>query len=129
MRIALVLALFLFDRRAYPRAVAPWFVYVAECADGSFYTGIARDVAARLAAHDAGRGAKYTRGRGPLRLLATRRCKSEGNALRLERAVKALSREQKRALVASVDAFGALARRVRRRATADLKASTSTRRR
>jgi predicted GIY-YIG superfamily endonuclease len=50
-------------------------------------------------------------------LLATRRCKSEGNALRLERAVKALSREQKHALVASVDAFGALARRVLRRAS------------
>ena len=94
--------------------MAPWFVYVAECADGSLYTGIARDVAARIAAHDAGRGAKYTRGRGPLRLLATRRCKSEGNALRLERAVKALSRERKRALVASVDALGALARRVQR---------------
>lgn len=92
--------------------MAVWFVYVAECADGSLYTGIARDVTARIAAHDAGRGAKYTRGRGPLRLLGTRRCKSEGNALRLERAVKALSREQKRALVASVDAFGALARRV-----------------
>jgi putative endonuclease len=94
--------------------VASWFVYVAECTDGSLYTGIARDVAARIAAHDAGRGAKYTRGRGPLRLLATRRCKSEGNALRLERAVKALSREQKRALVASVDEFSALARRVSR---------------
>ncbi len=101
---------------AYPHAVAPWFVYVAECTDGSLYTGIARDVAARIAAHDAGRGAKYTRGRGPLRLLATRRCKSEGNALRLERAVKTLSREQKRALVASVAAFGALARSVCRRA-------------
>lgn len=97
--------------------MAVWFVYVAECADGSLYTGIARDVAARLAAHDAGRGAKYTRGRGPLRLLAARRCKNEGNALRLERAVKALSREQKRALVAAADAFDALARRVRRRAS------------
>ena len=98
--------------RDYPRIVALWFVYVAECADGSLYTGIARDVAARIAAHDAGRGAKYTRGRGPLRLLATRRCKSEGYALRLERAVKTLSREQKHALVASVDAFNLLARRV-----------------
>jgi putative endonuclease len=81
---------------------------------GAGKESVARDVAARIAAHDAGRGAKYTRGRGPLRLLATRRCKTEGNALRLERAVKALSREQKRALVASADALGALARRVSR---------------
>lgn len=75
-----------------------WFVYLARCADGSLYTGIARDVAERIAKHDAGKGAKYTRGRGPLALCAVRRCRSKGEALRLEMAVKALSRPEKETL-------------------------------
>jgi putative endonuclease len=74
---------------------------MAECADGTLYVGIARDVAARIAAHDAGRGARYTRGRGPLRLLARRRCATHGDALRLELALKRLPRDEKLALAAS----------------------------
>ncbi len=92
-----------------------WFVYVARCADGSIYTGIARKVAERIAAHDAGKGARYTRGRGPLEVLAMRACATHGNALRLELAVKRLPRPAKEAL--SSDAtFRALAARVRRAA-------------
>jgi putative endonuclease len=75
-----------------------WFVYVARCADGSLYTGIARDVAERIRAHDAGKGAKYTRGRGPLQVCAVRRCRSKGEALSLELAVKALPRPRKETL-------------------------------
>jgi len=91
-----------------------WFVYLARCADGSFYTGIARDVRERIRAHDAGKGARYTRGRGPLELCATRRCQSKGAALRLELLVKALSRAQKAAIAEPV-AFRAFARRALRR--------------
>jgi putative endonuclease len=76
----------------------PWFVYLARCADDTFYIGIALDVAARIAAHDAGRGARYTRGRGPLVVCATRRCASKGEALRLEHALKQLPRSQKQLL-------------------------------
>ncbi|MBX3213345.1 MAG: GIY-YIG nuclease family protein [Labilithrix sp.] len=75
-----------------------WFVYVARCSDGTLYCGVARDVAERIAKHDAGKGARYTRGRGPLSLAAVRRCRSHGDALRLELAVKRLSRDQKEAL-------------------------------
>ena len=46
-----------------------WYVYVLRCGDGTLYTGTTDDVARRLAAHRAGKGAKYTRGRGPLELL------------------------------------------------------------
>jgi putative endonuclease len=81
--------------------VEAWFVYIVECADGTLYVGVARDVMARIAAHDAGRGARYTRGRGPLQLLAKRRCATQGDALRLEMALKRLPREEKLALVAS----------------------------
>ncbi len=75
-----------------------WFLYILECGDGSLYTGIARDVERRLEAHRSGRGAKYTRGRGPLTLRYTERCGTHSQALRRELAVKALSREEKLAL-------------------------------
>jgi putative endonuclease len=76
-----------------------WFVYIVRCADASLYTGIARDVAARIAQHDAGKGARYTRGRGPLALCAVRKCMSKGDALRLEHAIKRLPREDKERLI------------------------------
>lgn len=76
----------------------PWYVYILRCGDGSLYTGIALDVAARLAAHRAGRGARYTRGRGPFELCGVRRCATKGEALRLERAVKRLPRSAKETL-------------------------------
>ncbi|WP_394828789.1 GIY-YIG nuclease family protein [Pendulispora albinea] len=90
--------------------MAFWFVYVARCADRTLYIGIARDVAARIAAHDAGTGARYTRGRGPLEVLATRRCASHGNALRLELALKALPRDRKLELIASPPKLASFAR-------------------
>jgi putative endonuclease len=87
-----------------------WFVYVARCADGTLYTGVARDVAARIAAHDAGKGARYTRGRGPLTVCAVRRCASKGEALQLEHAVKQLPRAAKQKLT-TARRLGAFARR------------------
>ena len=90
----------------------PWFVYIARCSDGSLYTGVARDVEARLAAHDSGRGARYTRGRGPLALCAKAKCKSQGEALRLELAVKALSRAAKIALTTGPRRLSIFARTV-----------------
>ena len=89
-----------------------WFVYIARCADTSLYTGIARDVAARIAEHDAGKGARYTRGRGPLALCAVRRCTSKGDALRLELAIKALQRKEKERHVAKKSRLGAFARKL-----------------
>ncbi len=88
-----------------------WYVYVARCQDGTLYCGIARDVRARIAQHDAGKGARYTRGRGPLEVKAVRRCPSHGDALRLELAVKRLTREAKESL-ADVRRFRALQRSV-----------------
>jgi uncharacterized protein (TIGR02453 family) len=76
-----------------------WFVYLARCGDGSFYTGIATDPVARLAAHNAGRGARYTRSRGPVALAWIERAESQGAALRRERAIKQWPRRAKKALV------------------------------
>ncbi len=52
-----------------PKAKLKWTLYILECADGSLYTGITNDIEKRLAAHIAGKGAKYTRGRAPLKLV------------------------------------------------------------
>ena len=89
----------------------PWTVYLARCRDGTLYTGIARDVDARIAAHDAGRGARYTRGRGPLVVRAVRRCGSKNEALKLEYAVKCLSRVEKEKLT-NARRLGAFSRRI-----------------
>jgi putative endonuclease len=75
-----------------------WFVYVVRCRDGSLYTGIARDVNARVAQHNQGRGARYTRGRRPVAIVHVERKRSQGSALRREAAIKALPRKAKLAL-------------------------------
>jgi putative endonuclease len=78
----------------------PWFLYLIECADGSLYTGIATDVEARFTAHASGKGARYTRARKPLRVLASFELAGKSEALRAEYRVKRLSPMQKRALIA-----------------------------
>ena len=72
-----------------------WFVYILRCGDGTLYTGITDDVERRLAAHRAGKGAKYTRGRGPLELVYQERQSDKSAALRREYQVKRLSRADK----------------------------------
>ena len=76
------------------------FMYVIECADGSLYTGYSPDVQARFAAHQAGTGAKYTRGRGPLNLLAVAEFATKHDAMSAEYRFKHLSRDRKDELLA-----------------------------
>ena len=64
-----------------------WYVYILRCGDGTFYTGIARDATRRLEEHRAGKGAKYTRGRGPLELIYQETCPDRSAALQREAAV------------------------------------------
>ncbi|HSD86074.1 MAG TPA: GIY-YIG nuclease family protein, partial [Kofleriaceae bacterium] len=76
-----------------------WVVYLVRCADDSLYCGITNDLPARLAAHSAGKGAKYTRRRGPVALVFSKRCRTKQLALRIEYQIKQLPRDQKDALV------------------------------
>ena len=76
-----------------------WKLYILRCGDGSLYTGITTDVQKRLAAHRSGKGAKYTRGRGPLELVYSEECGSHSDALRRELEIKGLTREEKEALI------------------------------
>ena len=75
------------------------FVYIVRCADGSLYTGYARDPRARARLHNAGRGAKFTAGRRPVRLVYTEACDSLSAALKREYELKQWPRKQKAALV------------------------------
>lgn len=88
-----------------------WTVYLLRCADGSLYAGITTDLAARVETHNAGRGAKYTRGRLPVTVAWKKSRQGGTDARRLERAVKSLSRAEKLALVSGDEG---LWRRLRR---------------
>lgn len=75
-----------------------WCCYLLRCADDTLYCGISNDLAKRLSAHNAGEGAKYTRGRTPVTLLYREPCADKSAALKRERQIKRLPRSQKLAL-------------------------------
>lgn len=76
-----------------------WYLYILRCGDGTLYTGIAVDVEKRFSMHASGKGAKYTRGRGPLTIVYTECCGDHSAALRRELEIKALPREEKENLI------------------------------
>jgi len=76
-----------------------WYLYILRCKDGTLYTGIAVDVEARLGMHRSGKGAKYTRGRGPLELVYTEECGTHSDALKREIAIKRLTKQDKEELI------------------------------
>ncbi len=76
-----------------------WYVYILLCRDDTLYTGITTDLQRRLRQHNAGTGAKYTRGRGPVVLLFHEECATKGEALKRELVIKAMPRPQKLELV------------------------------
>jgi len=78
-----------------------WYVYMVRCADDSLYTGIAIDVPARIAAHNAGKGARYTRSRVPVVLTYQELAADRASASRREYALKQLSRREKLLLIES----------------------------
>ena len=80
-------------------AEAVWYLYMVRCKHGELYTGIAVDVDKRFAAHCAGRGAKYTRGRGPLTLVYRECCGSHSEALKRELQVKGLPKDEKERMI------------------------------
>ena len=76
-----------------------WFVYILECADHTLYTGITNNLDRRISQHNAGQGAKYTKGRGPVKLLYSEACENKSMALKREIQIKALSRAAKILLI------------------------------
>ena len=79
-----------------------WFVYLARCSDGTLYAGITNDLAARLKAHNRGKGAAYTRSRLPVALVYSEAAGDRSAALKREAIIKRLSRGGKLRLINSV---------------------------
>lgn len=80
-----------------------WYLYILQCGDGSLYTGVTNDVEKRLEAHRQGKGAKYTRGRGPLQLVYQETCQGRSHALQREIQVKKLPKAKKLLLISSAE--------------------------
>jgi putative endonuclease len=80
-----------------------WTLYILECKDGSLYTGITNDVTRRIHSHRTGKAARYTRGRGPIRLVYKERCRDKSSALKREYAVKRLKRREKLVMISRQD--------------------------
>lgn len=72
-----------------------WFVYILECCDGSFYTGVTNNIDSRIKAHASGKGSKYVSQRGFKELLRTKECKNKSEAFRFEYEIKQLPRHKK----------------------------------
>ncbi|WP_435067991.1 GIY-YIG nuclease family protein [Haloplanus sp. C73] len=77
------------------------YVYILECADGTYYTGYTTDVERRVAEHDAGDGAKYTRGRTPVELRHAEEYETRSAAMSREHELKSLSRREKEGVIRS----------------------------
>ena len=76
-----------------------WSVYILRCSDGTFYTGITKDIGKRTQAHNQGRGARYTRCRRPVKLVYMEPALDRPSALRREAQIKRLSRARKKELI------------------------------
>jgi len=85
--------------KAAPDAPAEWFIYLIRCRNGHLYTGISTDVARRFAEHEAGKGAKYLRGKGPLELVYQKRIGTRSEALKAEIKVKNMPRSAKENMI------------------------------
>ena len=79
-----------------------WIVYILRCRDNTLYTGITNNIGKRLITHNKGTASRYTRARLPVKLLASRRCMSKGEALRLEIKIKKLPKKMKLTALAAV---------------------------
>ena len=76
-----------------------WHVYILRCSDRTLYTGITNDLAKRVALHQSGKGAKYTRGRLPVKLVYHECRRTKGRSLRREAEIKKWSKDRKEELV------------------------------
>jgi putative endonuclease len=72
-----------------------WYVYLLECRDGSYYTGVTNDLEKRMKAHASGKGSKFVRSKGFSHLIATKACKDRSDACKAEYWIKQMPRDEK----------------------------------
>jgi len=82
-----------------------WYVYIVKCSDKTLYTGTAKDLKARIASHNSGKGAKYTRGRTPVKVVYKESFPSRSEALKRESRIKKLNTSGKEALIKRSSSF------------------------
>ena len=75
------------------------YIYIVECSDGTYYTGYTNNIKKRIIAHNEGKGAKYTRGRGPVALKHQESYKTKSEAMSREYTIKKLTRTEKQKLI------------------------------
>ena len=80
----------------------PWYLYIVLCRDSTLYTGITTDISRRIKEHNSGRGAKYTKGRGPVQLVHMRQCRNRSDASKLESKFKKLRRKKKLKIIQDI---------------------------
>jgi len=85
--------------KSVPNDIVEWFIYLVRCSNGNLYTGISTDVTRRFAEHQAGKGAKYLRGKGPLELVYQKKIGTRSEALKAEIKVKNMARSAKIAML------------------------------
>lgn len=78
-----------------------WWIYIVQCSDNSYYTGLSNDVENRIKKHNSGKGAAYTRGRGPVKLIYSEKFSSYSEAAKREIAIKKLNRQEKIILISN----------------------------
>jgi len=83
--------------------ITDWFLYMVRCKNGHIYTGISTDVERRFAEHQAGKGAKYLRGKGPLKLVYQKKIGSRSEALKAEISMKKMSKSDKEKTIDKAD--------------------------
>lgn len=76
-----------------------YYVYIVKCKYGTYYTGYTDDIEKRVKAHNEGKGAKYLRGRGPVKLVHQEKHKSKNEAMRAECTIKSMTKQQKESLI------------------------------
>jgi putative endonuclease len=79
----------------------PWFIYIIRCADNTLYTGISNHLEKRIASHNSGNGAKYTKGRGPVKLVYKEKSTNKSSASKREAEIKKLTKKEKLKLITS----------------------------
>ena len=77
----------------------PWHTYIIQCSDKTYYTGITNNLSKRIKKHNAGKAAKYTRGRLPIKLVFSKKLESESEARKREFEIKKISRKEKERLI------------------------------
>jgi len=82
-----------------PSPIEGWIVYIVQCADGSLYTGITKDIVRRCQQHNAGAASRYTRSRSPVKLVYREDQPDQSSALKREAAIKAITRREKLAMI------------------------------